>query len=337
MILKDAFLKKYNISKDDFSKSKVDWNEVKEIYIHYQGIKNQFEPTAKDIVERLIQLRCVHSVKYRIKDSEHLIEKIIRKKIASNKKIFSLNNYTEKITDIIGIRALHLFKDDWLNIHDFIINTWDLKEKPIAYIREGDTKSYISNFKDKGCNIKKHEHGYRSVHYLIATNPTKKSFITEIQVRTIFEEGWSEIDHVIRYPYDMKNPLLAQYLNIFNRFAGGADEMGTYIKFLQLELNLKEKKNIEDEKHIKQLQKIINKLKIDKATKTELNSSLRNLQVSTGITINPFQNTLSGIIDKSGRYIMTQKCANCGKDFINNGLSLTSRCENCRQNYSIYQ
>ena len=61
--------------------------------------------------------------------------------------------------------------------------------------------------------------------------------IAEIQVRTIFEEGWSEIDHKIRYPYDADNPVLGQFLVVFNRLAGSADEMGSFVKLLKRKLD----------------------------------------------------------------------------------------------------
>jgi len=36
------------------------------------------------------------------------------------------------------------------------------------------------------------------VHYLLVMQPTKQRYLCELQVRTIFEEGWSEVDHRIR-------------------------------------------------------------------------------------------------------------------------------------------
>lgn len=58
----------------------------------------------------------VHSVRYRIKKLERVIEKIIRKRIEDPDRIIDLSNYTKVITDLIGIRALHLFKDNWQSI-----------------------------------------------------------------------------------------------------------------------------------------------------------------------------------------------------------------------------
>jgi len=56
------------------------------------------------------------------------------------------HNYKEIVTDLIGIRVLHLFKDDWQNIHHEILNLWDIKETPQVNIRRGDYN--LSQFKE---------------------------------------------------------------------------------------------------------------------------------------------------------------------------------------------
>lgn len=350
MIHKDEFLKKYNITKSDFKATKLVWSELENIYNHFDKTRLQYEPTAKDITERIISLKKVHSVKFRVKDSEHLIAKIIRKTIDNVKLKVTIDNYSDKLTDIVGVRALHLFKDDWEEIHDFITATWDFKEPPIANVREGDTPAYTKIFKNKGCKIKVHPQGYRSVHYLVKSNPTKRSFVSEIQVRTIFEEGWSEIDHTIRYPYNMDNQILAQYLNIFNRFAGSADEMGTYIKYLQKELTAREVTISDNEKTINDLKSKIESLKIDKETKVQIGTSLDQLLNGTKVlSIQPgdviysvhgsnqaFSFPSNPIIFNSDQPVVSavvslQHCTECGNSFYNNTLTTyTTKCDNCR-------
>ena len=59
-------------------------------------------------------------------------------------------------------------------------------------------------FRDNGCEINLHKAGYRSVHYLVKSRLSNRIVIAEIQVRTIFEEGWSEIDHQILVFYQIK-------------------------------------------------------------------------------------------------------------------------------------
>ena len=60
--------------------------------------------------------------------------------------------------------------------------------------------------------MEKHHFGYRSVHYLLKSLPGKRVHIAELQVRTLFEEGWSEIDHQVRYPRLSRDPRLEAFL-----------------------------------------------------------------------------------------------------------------------------
>ena len=52
----------------------------------------------------------------------------------------------------------------------------------------------------------------------------------EIQGRTLFEEGWSEIDHDIVYPYFKDDVMLNDFSTLLNRLSGMADEMSSYFR-----------------------------------------------------------------------------------------------------------
>ncbi len=191
---KEDFLTKYRISTDDFTKSGLSWDDLKKIRDHYESVRDSLEQVARDTSERLRKsTHNVHSVKFRVKDSEHLIEKIIRKKIKDPSRKIDLDTFQTEITDLVGVRVLHLFKEDWDPIHDYIVANWERNETPIAYYREGDLESHLKAYEEKGCRREKHEYGYRSVHYIIKTAPTKNTHLVEVQVRTLFEEAWSEM------------------------------------------------------------------------------------------------------------------------------------------------
>ncbi|HEX3029790.1 MAG TPA: RelA/SpoT domain-containing protein, partial [Clostridia bacterium] len=146
----------------------------------------------------------------------------------------NISNYCDVIKDMIGIRILHLYKEDWLDIHSNIKANWEQDETPIANIKKGDKEDvFIKN----GCNVKVHELGYRSVHYSIRCNTGKEiGAIAEIQVRTLFEEAWSEMDHEVRYPYYQNDPILGSFLQTFSGIVGNADSMGSFVIFLKNQL-----------------------------------------------------------------------------------------------------
>ncbi len=129
----------------------------------------------------------------------------------------------------MGIRAIHLFKDECIAIDKQIKEHFNITEGPIANIRPGDS-DYL--YRDNGIEIDTRDSGYRSIHYIVSDSSRKRETYSEIQVRTIFEEGWSEIDHQVRYPNFSDDETLKEFLGVFNRIAGAADEMGSFVRGL---------------------------------------------------------------------------------------------------------
>lgn len=237
----DIFLEKYPQAKEMISKNNINTENLKEIYEDYINYKTSYESQAAFIANILRSQRMVHSVKSRIKDPERLIEKVIRKTEDRKNKYgddfeFTVNNYRNEINDLIGIRVIHIFKDQWQGIHDFIIKTWNVTEIT-ANVREGDN---IDVFDDPIIEVRSKASGYRSVHYLVEFYPINEKVIAEIQVRTIFEEGYGEIDHRLRYSHNEIPEILKSNLMLFNRIVGSADEMASLINNLSKEWGDKE-------------------------------------------------------------------------------------------------
>lgn len=238
----NEFLARNRIDSSIWESAEIQWETLIEIADDYKDQQDQLQDTAELFARVVQRFTGVHSVRWRIKDKEHLMEKIIRKRAEKSEKYRAIDksNYFEKISDLVGIRALHLFKDECFSIDSDLRNTCSPIETPIAYVREGDPKDLRDKFLEYGFDIKEHPAGYRSVHYVCKTEPLQRKVLVEIQVRTIFEEGWSEIDHRVRYPNFSNDKQVARFLTIFNRIAGSADEMGTFIQDLTKELKEKE-------------------------------------------------------------------------------------------------
>jgi len=232
----DEFLKGNNIAHADWEQSGCEWSTLQEISVDYRTRQDELKDVAEFYAKIIQKIEKVHSVRWRVKNEQHLLEKIVRKRIERNPKYQTINkdNYFEIITDLVGIRALHLFKDDFRDIHTSILSTWSPAEV-LAFVRDGDTSTEQLNA--LGLEIRTHPAGYRSLHYVFSAKPISRAVNVELQVRTIFEEGWSEIDHTIRYPNFSDNTLVNYFLTIFNRLAGSADEMGGFVKGLVSELD----------------------------------------------------------------------------------------------------
>jgi ppGpp synthetase/RelA/SpoT-type nucleotidyltranferase len=227
----DEFLIRNRIDNDTWVKANIEWPLLQAIARDHEVASANLEDTAQLFAKVIQKFKGVHSVRWRVKDSEHLIAKIVRKRSECNPKYQDITqlNYFDCVTDLIGVSALHLFKENCFEIDTALKSQWNPVEKPIAYIREGDSENLKSRFSTEGFEVKNHPAGYRSVHYVIESTPLKRKIFSEIQVRTIFEEGWSEIDHKIRYPNFTDNELVEYFLEIFNRMAGSADDMGGFV------------------------------------------------------------------------------------------------------------
>jgi putative GTP pyrophosphokinase len=230
------FLKDHNIECSIWDSAGIEWSLLEKIHADYQSRIPLFEDVAEFIVRTIQSFNGVHSVRWRVKNPDHLVEKIIRKRAQENTSSkyldISLENYHEIVSDLIGVRALHLFKEDCLKIDEQVQKFWALSEPPVCYIREGDKSDILDTLAQRNVMPKEHGAGYRSLHYVLKSKPSLTEVRAELQVRTIFEEGWSEVDHTIRYPNLSDDPVVANYLLMFNRLAGSADEMASFVKIL---------------------------------------------------------------------------------------------------------
>lgn len=171
----------------------------------------------------------IHSMKTRLKDEGHLAEKITRKR-AEGKQI-SLENLFSEITDFAGIRILHLHQNQFSALHAFIAEkvrakSWRLLEKPIAYTWDPESVDYYKSLKIR-TSVKPSY--YTSVHYLIA--PANKQDVTccEVQIRTLFEEVWGEIDHSINYPNPTHRVASLEQLRVLSKLVSTGSRLADAI------------------------------------------------------------------------------------------------------------
>jgi len=214
----------------------------------YKKIDGLLHDISKDFIDEYlyeIDKAGIHSYRYRTKDPEHLLEKILRKQRENPEKFAGIDhtNFHKFITDLIGIRVFFLYREDWIHFHKYItsrfennpelyvvdrladfdedVNHYYIAERPKVYKRAGDSKIYDEN------EIEIITGGiYRSLHYIIKY----RGYYVEIQGRTLFEEGWSEIDHDIVYPHNQDDEMLTDFSGLLNRMSGIADEMSSYFR-----------------------------------------------------------------------------------------------------------
>ena len=264
MIKKEEFLSIYNLDETVFEQAQTSWEELELICKEYEKIEAKLRGIGKDFVNDYlydIEKAGIHSYRYRTKEPGHLLEKILRKRKENFDKFADLDqsNFHKFMTDLIGIRVFFLYREDWIHFHKYITTTFEnnpeiyvedriadfdedinhyyMAERPKVYKRPGDTRIYDAREIDiKSDGI------YRSLHYIIKY----KGYYVEIQGRTLFEEGWSEIDHDIVYPYYKDDEMLKDFSKLLNRLSGMADEMSSYFRRMK-ELKIEAEENEEYE------------------------------------------------------------------------------------------
>ena len=189
---------------------------VKDLVAHYVKNRGFIEVLLKQLSDAILGspglMTHIHSTKWRLKDASHLENKLLRKlaKAKEKKKPFTISekNLFYKINDLAGFRILHLHTQQIVPIDRelrtvFQVYRFSLFEQPKARTWDEENRDF---FKSVGIQTIKSPRMYTSVHYVVASNSSTKA-TCEIQVRTLAEELWGEVDHTMNYPRE--SPVLA--------------------------------------------------------------------------------------------------------------------------------
>lgn len=172
----------------------------------------------------------VHSMKTRLKDPEHLERKLFRK-IAACKEAgqeFEIvpENLLVRINDLAGVRILHLHTRQIEPIDAalqrmFQEQQYALLEGPFARTWDDESREFF-----RGCGIETQESPtlYTSVHYVIGS-ASRTTVTCEIQVRTLSEELWGEVDHSINYPEQNMSLACREQLKVLARVTSSASRL----------------------------------------------------------------------------------------------------------------
>lgn len=166
-----------------------------ELGAEYQAIRGQFELAAqhvKDIIALQTASFKVHDIEYRAKSTESFIKKCVKKDEFGNLK------YTDpfrQITDFAGVRLICFLKKD----------VDPICERIISIFKSDGVEDVGERIFQKG------RFGYQSKHILVKL--TKDMYLPscnlvddvfcEIQVRTLLQHAWAEIEHDIQYKGDV--------------------------------------------------------------------------------------------------------------------------------------
>jgi len=170
----------------------------------------------------------IHQITSRIKDKVSLGKKIDKKE-DKYKALFD-------ITDTVGIRVITYLESDVDKVARIIENEFLI-----------DRENSIDKRK-----LKSDQFGYRSLHYIVSLDQVRSgitenkifsSYKGEIQIRSILQHAWAEIEHDLGYKGQSSIP--DEYVRNFNRLAALLETAD--IEFDRLKHNLSEyEKNVKN-------------------------------------------------------------------------------------------
>jgi len=146
-------------------------------------------------------LPLVHSVKSRIKSERSMKRKLSAKLVKANDEGqpfgITRDTFFEVINDAIGVRILHLSFTEFEAIHRMLLELFKAGVLGVLEIRAYtyDPEKQKA-FGDLGLETEVNERYYTSVHYIVGQH----TWTAEVQVRTLGEEWWGEVDHKFNYP-----------------------------------------------------------------------------------------------------------------------------------------
>jgi ppGpp synthetase/RelA/SpoT-type nucleotidyltranferase len=192
--------------------------------------RKKFVALAQSIVAQIQnddELMCnVHSLKFRVKDPDHLRGKLIRKLVEAKSSgadyDISPENLYQRINDLAGIRILHLHTTQVGEIHKSLLGIFDeqhykLVEEPTANCWDEEFASLFSGY---GIETRSRDSMYTTIHYVVEAN--QRSRLTcEIQVRTLMDEVWGEVSHTVNYPTPSESSSCENQLKILARLTSG--------------------------------------------------------------------------------------------------------------------
>lgn len=206
--------------------------EHEELLRRFDGMRHELKTFMHGVVEFIGEhpdlikpgAEIVHSYKARIKDREHLREKINRKNKGGRE--ISVENLFTEVTDLAGVRIMHLFQEHFSDI-DAVIRKriaggdWVLGERAKAYTWDPEAAEFFGKF---DLEVIQKPTSYTSVHYLI--RPRADSPICcEVQVRTLFEEIWGEVDHQINYPIPSEDLACNEQIKVLSKIVGAGSRL----------------------------------------------------------------------------------------------------------------
>lgn len=200
--------------------------EFERVHSQYSSFSKKIESVISDFLdtEKIV----VHSISCRCKAPDSL-ERKAQKRYEKNTPYLSL----EEVTDLAGVRVITHFSSDLDRIADLVE-----REFEIDFANSVDKREYQDPEK----------FGYASIHYVVGFKSTRldlpeyskyAGLKAEIQIRSILQHAWAEIEHDIGYKASVEIP--RDVRRRFSRLSGLLELADQEFEAIRTELDVYDK------------------------------------------------------------------------------------------------
>lgn len=172
----------------------------------------------------------VHFIKFRVKSrnslKQKLTDKAAKRRGAGRAPDITPGNLFTKIGDLVAVRILHLHTDQIQPMTAAIAGVFTsyrfkVKEGPTAIVWD---QEYGDHYRALSIATQTRNSMYMSVHYVVEAATSPKIQV-ELQVRTLAEEVWGEVDHRVRYKTKKVKRACADQLKVLARMTSGCTRL----------------------------------------------------------------------------------------------------------------
>lgn len=206
---------------------------------HFVNNRRSFDLVIEALLESLTQdpelKDFVHFTRHRVKAADSLRAKLERRVLseeamedqsARDIDVIDESNLFEAITDLAGLRIIHLHTEQLIRMHPLILKIlerekYTLAGPPTAYCWDVE---YRELFEDAGITTRQRQSMYTTIHYdILAKRET--GIRCELQVRSLVDEVWAEVSHRVNYPSASPSATCRDQLKVLARLTSGCGRL----------------------------------------------------------------------------------------------------------------
>jgi len=189
----------------------MDERQRQAILAAWYGMRERYETLAREVrrlldpdIDPSVPAEAIYTITHRLKDEQRLCEKL---EAEAQQEAVTADNFASLVKDLLGIRIVCPRLSDVERVEHFLQSLID--EKRLRLLEGPDRKQtfvlQVDPRDDLPDDIELQYSGYSSIHYVLALgeslgpSETLAGLRAELQVRTLLEEAWGELDHKYRY------------------------------------------------------------------------------------------------------------------------------------------